>query len=102
MKGDIVHLLTGMSVLALPGVNSLKEFEKELPFLKELGVETIEDAFDMDYLSNENVQKARKTLKEVIKKYGFTYKLVTWETKAENHADLKGLDDYYAYHLRNV
>ena len=102
MKGDIVHLLTGMSVLALPGVNALKEFEKELPFLKELGVETIEDAFDMDYLSNENVQKARNTLKELIEKYGFTYKLVTWETKAENHADLKGLDDYYAYHLRNV
>ena len=102
MKGDIVHILTGMSIIALPGVNALKEFEKEFPFLKEMGVTKICDAFDMDYLTNENVQKSRQSLKELIEKYGFEYELVTWETKAEGHPDLKGLDDYYAYHLRGV
>ena len=57
---------------------------------------------DMDYLENPNVQKQRKALQDLIEKYGFEYEMLTWETKAENHKELKGLDDYYAYHLRNV
>lgn len=102
MKGDIVHILTGESVIALPGIYALKEFEKELPFLKEIGVEWIEDAFDMDYLTNEDVCKQRNVLKELVESYGFKYTMRKWNVKADNHPDLKGLDDYLAYHLRGV
>ena len=102
MKGDIVHFISGESIIALPGVKALKEFEKELPFLKKIGVKCIEDAFDMDYLTNEDVQKQRDVLKEMIESNGFRYEIRTWDVKAENHADLKGLDDYLAYHYRGV
>ena len=102
MKGDIAHILSGKSIIALPGITAIKEFEKELQFLKEIGVERIEDAFDMDYLENPNVQKQRNALKELIEKYGFQYKMLTWETKVENHKELKGIDDYYAYHKRGI
>lgn len=102
MKADIVHILTGMSLIAIAGVTCLNEFEKELPFLKEIGVETIADGLDMDYLTNKDVAKQREKIKQMIESNGFNYELVEWEVKAENHEDLKGLDDYYAYHLRGV
>lgn len=102
MKGDIAHVLSGRSIIALPGVNALDEFKKELPFLKEMGVTKIVDAFDMDFVTNENVAKQRQRLKELIEESGFEYVLETWDVTAENHSDLKGIDDYYAYYVRGV
>lgn len=56
LKADIIHQLTGDTVLAVPGVNSLNHLEEALVYLKEQGTVHIMTAFDMDYLTNPNVE----------------------------------------------
>lgn len=88
MKADIVHFLSGEPVIAVPGVNSLSEFQKELPFLRESGVETIVCCYDMDYLTNESVRRAEKKMKIMVEKAGLSFSRLTWDKR------YKGLDDY--------
>ena len=56
MKADVIHTLTGDTVLAVPGVNALTQLEKALEVLRAQGVEEIKTAFDMDMATNEHVQ----------------------------------------------
>ena len=90
MKADIIHALSRIPCLAVPGVNCLEEFEAELAFLKDEGVETIISAFDMDYLSKKEVKKACDKLEALIKNNGFNFKRATW------NPEYKGYDDYLA------
>lgn len=104
LKADICHILSGKPFLAIAGVDATKELKQLLSgnVLQNAGVKMIIDAFDMDYLSNKDVCKSREKLRELVESYGFTYKMLTWNTKADNHADLKGLDDYLMYHKRGI
>lgn len=88
MKGDIIHALSGLPVIAVPGVKTLKELEKKFTLLRSFGVETIVDCFDMDYLKNPNVQKACEKVKEMIISAGFRYERKLWDPA------YKGLDDF--------
>ena len=56
MKADVIHNLTGQTVVAVPGVSSLTHLERMLTYLREMGTTKIMTAFDMDFLSNPNVQ----------------------------------------------
>jgi len=88
MKADIIHCLTGLSVLAVPGVNSLKYLEKTLTVLIEQGVRQVMTAFDMDFLRNSYVQDGYTELVNRISQMGIEYGTYLWRP------DLNGLDDY--------
>ena len=88
LKADVIHHLTGHTVLAVPGVNALLQVEKVLRDLKELGVRKILTAFDMDFLRNFYVQSGYDKLTEILCVTGFQYKTMLW------NPDYNGLDDY--------
>jgi len=88
LKADIVHHLTGQTVVAVPGVNSLRHLEHTLTELKELGVRRLMTAFDMDFLKNPHVQNGYGELVELLDRIWFSYGTYLWRP------DYNGLDDY--------
>lgn len=106
MKADLIHaFMKNAPVISIPGVNILNPVENELQFLRESGVKSILLCFDMDYKSNENVQNALEKVQAMIKKGGVNPVQKDWETKVcVNNItyDLKGLDDYMAFHLKGI
>jgi len=88
LKADVVHHLTGHTVLAVPGVNALTHLEKTMLALKELGVRHIMTAFDMDFLQNPHVQGGYEALTQKLMALGFRYGTYLW------NPDYNGLDDY--------
>ena len=92
MKADVIHHLTGDTVLAVPGVNSLTHLEETLVYLKEHGTSHIMTAFDMDYLTNPNVDSGYARLREILSRVGMQYGTYLWDPQ------YKGLDDYIWQH----
>jgi len=88
MKADIVHCLTGETVLAVPGVNSLKYVERTLTELVKLGVSRVMTAFDMDFLKNPYVQAGYTELMSLLGEMNLEIKTYLWSP------DYNGLDDY--------
>ncbi len=88
MKGDIINALSGMSVLAVPGVNCLSLLDPMLRILKSKGTRRIKTAFDMDFLSNPHVQTGYNQLCSLLDEIGFYYSTYTW------NPGFNGLDDY--------
>ena len=88
LKADVVHRLTGHTVLAVPGVNALTHLEKTLLELRQLGVQHIMTAFDMDFLCNPHVQVGYDSLTQKLMAMGFRYGTYLW------NPDYNGLDDY--------
>ena len=92
MKADVIHYLTGQTVLAVAGVNALTQLELILPQLHEQGVERIMTAFDMDFMENPHVQGGYRTLVSLLSDAGFRYGTYLWDPR------YKGLDDYVWEH----
>lgn len=88
LKGEIVHQLTGQTVIAVPGVNHLSEMKRLLPDLHDRGVRSIMTAYDMDFLRKETVQRAHEQLCALLKNNGFSYGTYFWPPT------YNGLDDY--------
>jgi hypothetical protein len=88
LKADIVHFLTGQTVTAIPGVNSLKHLENILIELRELGMERIMTAFDMDFLRNPHVKNGYEELVTLLNRINIRFGTYLW------HPDYNGLDDY--------
>jgi hypothetical protein len=88
LKADIVHHLTGKTVIAVPGVNSLKHLETTLAECRNLGTTTIMTAFDMDFLKNPHVQNGYNELTKLLGELDFRYGTYLWRP------DYNGLDDY--------
>lgn len=88
MKADIVHHLTGQTVLAVPGVNALKYLEQTLLELIELGVKQVMTAFDMDFLKNPHVQNGYAELVNLLGRMDLRFGTYLW------HPGYNGLDDY--------
>lgn len=93
MKADVIHALTGLAVIAVPGVNALTQLEKVLLELKENGLAEIMTAFDMDMASNPHVQKGYQNLLALADRMGFKFGTYLWD------GTYKGLDDYVWEHL---
>ena len=70
MKADVIHNLTGQTVVAVPGVSSLTHLERMLTYLREMGTTKIMTAFDMDFLSNPNVQNGYNNLVGMLSSMG--------------------------------
>ncbi len=88
MKADIIHALTGLTVLDVPGVNALTKLEKALSELRQAGLWEIKTAFDMDYCTNWYVQKGYDELLHLLGHMGFRYGTYVWDPR------YKGLDDF--------
>jgi len=96
MKANIVHHLTGQTVVAVPGVNALEELRIFLRQLKELGIKKIMTAFDMDMLCNPNVQEAFIKLRQLLYEEGFRYGTYVWDPLHN------GLDDYIWDYIKSI
>jgi hypothetical protein len=88
MKADVIHALSGLTVLAVPGVNALQRLEETLTVLRAQGVRKVKTAFDMDYVTNCYVQSAYEKLMALLGRMGFRYGTYVWDPR------YKGLDDF--------
>jgi len=88
MKADVIHALTGRTVLAVPGVNALTQLEAALTDLRSEGLEEIKTAFDMDFVTNQHVQSGYDSLLALLGNMGFQFGTYLWDPR------YKGLDDY--------
>ena len=88
MKGDVIFQLTGQTVVAVPGVNSLTQLEACLNLLADKGVKKAVTAFDMDFMKNPHVQSGYLDLIRVINAVGFKFGTYLW------NPEYNGLDDY--------
>ena len=96
MKADIIHALTGKTIIAIAGVNALSQLERMLLQLRQSGTKKIMTAFDMDFLSNPHVERGYKNLTQMLTAMGFSYGTYIWDPT------YKGLDDYvWQYCLGN-
>lgn len=87
LKGDLAHKYMKAPFLCVAGVNSIGHIKDELLSYKTT-VKHVICAYDMDYLSNEKVQKAEKKLEDTIKECGFEYHRLVWDS------NYKGIDDF--------
>ena len=87
LKSYVSHALTGRPYIAIPGVNNPKGLKEALDELKQIGVQTIVLAFDMDFYTNVNVEKGLKNAKTLIRAAGLQLGCLTWDPK------YKGIDD---------
>ncbi len=95
MKADVIYTLTGLTVLAVPGVNALTQLEAALTDLRSEGLVEIKTAFDMDFSTNHHVQNGYNSLLALLDSMGFQYGTYLWDPH------YKGLDDYiWEYCLR--
>lgn len=88
MKADIIHALTGKTVIAIAGVSALSQLESMLQELRQSGTKKIMTAFDMDFMSNPHVEKGYENLTRILAAQGFLYGTYLWDPT------YKGLDDY--------
>ena len=88
MKADVIHFLTGQTVLAVAGVNSLSQLRPVLEELRAAGMEQIMTAFDMDYLVNPHVENGQENLAALLDQLKISYGTYLWDPR------YKGLDDY--------
>lgn len=88
MKADVINSLTGLTVLAVPGVNSLTQLGNTLELLREEGLCEIKTAFDMDFATNQHVQNGYQALLSLLDEMGFRFGSYLWDPR------YKGLDDY--------
>lgn len=88
MKADVIHALTGLTVLAVPGVNALTQLEIALKQLRQQGLKKIMTAFDMDMATNPHVQNGYQQLLLLLDGMGLQFGTYLWD------GSYKGLDDY--------
>ena len=96
MKADVINALTGLTVLAVPGVNALTKLEEALSHLRQAGLREIKTAFDMDYCTNWYVQKGYEELLRLLARMGFRYGTYVWDPR------YKGLDDFIWAELKTI
>lgn len=88
MKADVIHTLTGLTVISVPGVNALTHLKPALISMKSRGLCEIKTAFDMDMLTNPNVRNGFMNLMEMLNGMDLKYGTYVWDAR------FKGLDDY--------
>ena len=86
LKADTIYALSGMPVIAVMGVRSVKYLPGFIE--KNLTGKTIHVAFDMDSYDNPHVQKAEQALFDIFEQKEIKYRRLVWD---DNY---KGLDDY--------
>lgn len=93
MKADIINYITGHTVIAVPGVNSLNHLREILQYVQAHGTTRIMTCFDMDYLKNPHVKDGYQNLATLLADIDIEYGTYLWDPQ------FKGLDDY-VWHCR--
>ena len=93
LKADVIHYITGQTVIAVPGVNSLKHLKETLEYLQSQGTTKVMTCFDMDYLKNPHVRDGYYNLANILAEVGIEYGTYLWDPQ------FKGLDGY-VWHCR--
>ena len=83
MKADVIHFLTGQTVAAVAGVNSLSQLQPLLEELNAAGMEKVMTAFDMDYLCNPHVKGGYEQLTALLKKLGISFGTYLWDSPVQ-------------------
>ena len=89
LKADIAYELLGIPFIAVIGVANLSQLKENLIMLKKLGVEEVNELFDMDYFENKNVKKFVDKAHEIIKSVGFNRVV-----RRKWNVSYKGIDDF--------
>lgn len=76
---NVINALTGLTVLAVPGVNTLTQLEVALTELRSEGLVEIKTDFDMDFASNHHVQNGYNSLLRLLGDMGFRYGTYLWD-----------------------
>lgn len=88
LKASIINFVLGVPVISIPGVNAQKHLRETLLKLKHKGLKRVNIAFDMDYFTNKNVQRALNKLKRTLFDLELEFCQYRWDSK------YKGYDDY--------
>lgn len=88
LKAAIAAQLSNKNFIAVAGVNSQEQLDKSLILLKNRGLNTLVDCFDADCISNQYVEKARRTIESKCEKLNIQYKRLNWNVECG-----KGIDD---------
>jgi len=88
LKADVIFYLTGLTTIAVPGVNSLKYLENTLTELVKLGIEQVMTAFDMDFIKNSHVESGYMDLINLLGQMNLRFGTYLWDPS------FNGLDDY--------
>ena len=88
LKADVANALSGMPFIAVAGVNNPSGLKEALRELKNIGVEQICVAFDMDLYKNHNVRRGLQNVWKLIQETGLKVSWLKWPT------EYKGIDDY--------
>lgn len=94
LKADVAYALSGKPFVGVAGVNNQNCLPELFSNLKKLGVKRIVDCFDRDCEFNEQVEKARRKLKNKVINNGLGYSRMSWDNR------FKGIDDYMVAHNR--
>ncbi len=78
LKANIANEISGVSVLAVPGVSSLSFVPETLKTLKSRGVRSVVVAYDMDYFINAHVQDSLRKLVRMIRDSGLSATQKIW------------------------
>ena len=92
MKADIAHCISSelgqpRAFVGITGVRNLDKVKRAMRELDEMGIHRINVVFDMDDLTNKNVQEAKLEVLEAGSEAGFEMTPVRW------NPSYKGIDD---------
>lgn len=88
LKADIVHALTGRTLVATGGAGCVEQLDDMFSFLYRNGTEEIIEAQDMDKFSNQGVGRGASKVFLLAKKHGMDCRRLTWDP------NYKGFDDW--------
>ncbi len=93
------------SFMAVQGVEALTYLPYYLKVLKVYGLKDVALAYDMDYLTNPNVQNGMRKARKIIEELGLGYtSIMSWDTNVPGNPEvkLKGIDDMLAYNVKGI
>ena len=107
MKADLCQCIleSKVSFIAVQGVHALNPIKSALTELKKFGLKKVNLAYDMDFLTNNNVKEAMSKTEKLIKDLGLEYcNIMNWDTTVpgEKGVSLKGIDDFLAYQYKEI
>ena len=85
LKGDVASFLSNGCYVCLPGVNNISGLGQQL---RNMGITTVTESFDMDKYTNAYVADALIALERELHRHGITMQRTRWD------AEYKGIDDY--------
>ncbi|MCL2773369.1 MAG: CHC2 zinc finger domain-containing protein [Oscillospiraceae bacterium] len=88
LKAVISHCLSDLTFAAVAGANNYRNLNGLFNVLRQNGVEEIVEVYDMDKLTNINVEKGCRRLVELASEYSFKVRRIKWNPA------YKGIDEY--------